>query len=100
MTYNVSEPKMAFLYKAPNENIKELYSDIFKIKKPLRTPLIKLLFDKLFAIIILLFCLPIILLLYLSNLIEGIIIPENKGPLFFYYNAVSRGKILKNTRLE
>lgn len=100
MTNAVTEPKMAFLYKAPNEKVKELYSDIFKIKEPLKTPFLKLLFDKIFATIILLACLPIILLLYLSNIIEGIIIPENKGPLFFYYNAVSRGEIFKKYKIR
>lgn len=100
MTYTVTEPKMAFLYKAPNENIKELYSDIFKIREPLKTPFLKLLFDKTFAIVILIFCLPILMLLYLANLIEGLIIPENKGPLFFYYNAVSRGNIFKKYKIR
>jgi len=100
MPFSKNEPKQAFLYKAPDENIKELYSDIFLITKALKIPLLKLLFDKSLAIIVLLLCLPIILLLYLANLIEGLIIPENRGPLFFYYHAVSRGNIFKKYKIR
>jgi len=99
MTTN-NEPKEAFPYKAPDENIKIKYKKIFEIKKPLKTPVLKLLFDKITAFVILMFCLPIILLLFIANFIEGILFPENRGPLFFYYNAVSAGKIFKKYKIR
>jgi lipopolysaccharide/colanic/teichoic acid biosynthesis glycosyltransferase len=50
--------------------------------------------------LILICCSPILLLLFLANLIEGLLIPENRGPLFFYYNAVSGGKIFKKYKIR
>ena len=96
----INEPKEAFPYKPPTEQIKNQYKEIFEIKEPLQTPGFKWLFDKTTALLILIFCSPIILLLFLANLIEGLLIPENRGPLFFYYNAVSAGKIFKKYKIR
>jgi lipopolysaccharide/colanic/teichoic acid biosynthesis glycosyltransferase len=98
---NISiEPTEAFPYKAPTEEIKTKYKEVFKIKKPLKAPFFKLVFDKIVSLVILICCLPILLLLFLANLIEGIIIPENRGTLFFYYNAVSAGRIFKKYKIR
>lgn len=94
------EPKEAFLYRAPDEAIKEKYRELFMLNHPLKVRLIKLLFDKITALFILIVSSPIILSLYLANLIEGLLIPDNRGPLFFYYNAVSRGKIFKKYKIR
>src|ERR1035437_3709612 len=96
----IAEPIEAFPYKAPTEEIKIKYKEIFKIKKPLKTPFFKLVFDKIVSLVILICSLPILLLLFLANLIEGIVIPENRGPLFFYYNAVSAGRIFKKYKIR
>ncbi|HEY3390169.1 MAG TPA: sugar transferase, partial [Prolixibacteraceae bacterium] len=66
----------------------------------MKTPLLKLLFDKILSFVALIICSPIILILYISNFIEGILIPENRGPLFFYYNAVSAGKVFKKYKIR
>lgn len=95
-----TEPKEAFPYKPPTEEIKKDYHEIFELKKPLKVPFLKLLFDKVMAFVILLCCSPIILLLVLANFLEGLIIPENRGPLFFYYNAVSAGKVFKKYKIR
>ena len=95
-----NEPKEAFPYQAPDEKTKNQFSKLFEIKEPLKTPFLKLLFDKILALIILIICSPIILLLLTANFIEGILIPENRGPLFFYYNAVSRGKVFKKYKVR
>lgn len=100
MSNEIIEPKEAFLYKAPNETIKEKYREIFEIKQPLKTPILKLVFDKIASLLILILNIPTILLLFIINLIEGILIPENRGPLFFYYNAVSEGKIFKKYKIR
>jgi lipopolysaccharide/colanic/teichoic acid biosynthesis glycosyltransferase len=96
----ITEPKEAFLYKAPDQETKEKYADIFSIKQPIKTPFLKMLFDKILAIIILVACLPVILMLFLAYKIEGLILPENRGPLFFYYNAVSQGKVFKKYKIR
>lgn len=94
------EPKEAFPYEPPTAEIKKQYKEVFEIKKSLRVPVPKLIFDKLLAGIILIFCLPIILVLFLINFVEGLLIKENRGPLFFYYNAVSQGKVFKKYKIR
>lgn len=96
----MEEPKEAFPYKPPTEEIKIQYKELFELKEPLRVPFPKLVFDKLVALLILTCCLPIILLLWLANLLEGLFIPENRGPLFFYYNAVSRGQVFRKYKIR
>ncbi|HNW98707.1 MAG TPA: sugar transferase [Bacteroidales bacterium] len=97
---NNQEPKEAFPYKPPTEEIKIKYKSLFEIKKPLEVPIFKLIFDKIVSFLILLCCSPILLCLLIFNLIEGILIPENRGPLFFYYNAVSAGRIFKKYKIR
>lgn len=100
MSNTTTEPKEAFPYLPPTEEIKEKYKELFEIKDPIRVSWTKLVFDKLFAFFILLFCSPIILGLFIFNFFEGLFIPENKGKLFFYYNAVSQGKVFKKYKIR
>ena len=94
------EPKEAFPYKPPTEEIKERYKSIFKLTEPLPPRFFKVLFDKLVAIVMLVISAPIFLLLKIAYLIEGWLIPENAGPMFFYYNAVSAGKIIHKYKIR
>lgn len=94
------EPKEAFPYKPPTKEIKEKYKELFEIKVPIIVPFPKLIFDKIASLIILLCCLPIIILLLFINLLEGIVVKNNRGPLFFYYNAVSQGKVFKKWKIR
>jgi lipopolysaccharide/colanic/teichoic acid biosynthesis glycosyltransferase len=98
--HNFEEPKEAFPYKAPDENLRTKYQDLFLIEKSVKVAFPKLLFDKLVALIILLFCSPVILLLFILNLIEGLLVPDNRGPLFFYYNGISHGKPFKKWKIR
>lgn len=95
-----SEPKEAFPYKPPTEEIKAKYAQIFSISTPLKPRWIKTVFDKTLALILLILALPIFLLLKLAFVIEGWLIPENKGPMFFYYNAVSGGKVVPKYKIR
>ncbi len=94
------EPKEAFPYKPPTEEIKNKYAQLFTLTQPVKVRLPKRIFDLLLSSSILLCCLPIILLLFILNFIEGIIIPENRGPLFFYYNGISQGKPFKKYKIR
>lgn len=94
------EPKEAFPYKPPTDEIKEKYKEIFELTDPIRIPFPKLLFDKVVALFFLLFTSPILLLLVIANWLEGILLPENKGPLFFYYLGVSHGRIFKKWKIR
>ena len=44
--------------------------------------------------------LPIIIFLKLAFILEGLLIPENKGPMFFSYNAVSQGKVFPKYKIR
>ena len=94
------EPKEAFPYKPPTKEIKEKYQHIFALKEPLEDRLPKLIFDKVVAALLLLAASPILLLLRIAYFIEGLLIPENKGPMFFSYNAVSAGKIFPKYKIR
>lgn len=97
---NKPEPKEAFPYKAPDDTIKQRYRHIFEIKQPLEDRWLKLAFDKLVAALLLLAAAPILLLLKLAYVVEGLLIPANKGPMFFYYNAVSAGRIIPKYKIR
>lgn len=95
-----TEPKQAFPYKAPSEEIKEKYKEIFELKQALKVPFPKLIFDKTLAFCFMFLSIPILIVLLLANAIEGLLIPENKGPLFFYYYAMSHGKKFKKWKIR
>lgn len=97
---NNVEPQGAFPYKAPDDFIKTKYHHIFQLKEPLADRLPKVLFDKVTAVTFLIFSAPIFLLVKIAYVIEGCIIPENKGPMFFSYNAISKGKIIPKYKIR
>lgn len=97
---NLTEPKEAFPYKPPSNKLKKQYKYLFDSNLSFKIPLTKLLFDKVFSLFFLLISTPIILILIVLNFIEGIVIQENKGPLFFYYYGVSGGKKFKKWKIR
>jgi len=97
---NKPEPKEAFPYKPPDETIKQKYSHIFELDKPLDDRFLKVVFDKVVAALLLMAAAPILLLLKVAYVIEGWLIPDNKGPMFFSYNAVSAGKVFPKYKIR
>ena len=95
-----TEPKEAFPYKPPTDEILQKYPHIFLLDHPLPLRFFKVIFDKFMASVLLLLSTPIFLFLKLAYLIEGWIIPENKGPMFFYYFGVSAGKIISKYKIR
>jgi lipopolysaccharide/colanic/teichoic acid biosynthesis glycosyltransferase len=94
------EPQGSFPYKAPDDFIKTKYHHIFQLKEPLEDRLPKVLFDKVMASVCLIISAPIFLLVKIAYVIEGWIIPENKGPIFFSYNAISKGNIIPKYKIR
>lgn len=94
------EPTEAFPYTPPTEEIKSRYADIFALTEPLPPRFFKTLFDKIVALVLLILSAPILLLLKIAYVIEGILIPENAGPMLFYYWGVSAGKKMKKWKLR
>ena len=100
MLENKIEPLEAFPYKPPTQEVINKYLNIFNLKEPLPIRFTKLAFDKLVAIFFLIFSIPIFALVKIAYVIEGLIIPENRGPMFFYYNAVSAGRIIPKYKIR
>ena len=94
------EPKESFPYKPPTEEIKFKYKSIFDINEPLKNRFAKVFFDKFISSILLFFSVPILILLKVCYLIEGYIIPENRGPMIFYYHAISAGNVIKKYKIR
>jgi lipopolysaccharide/colanic/teichoic acid biosynthesis glycosyltransferase len=97
---NKIEPREAFPYKPPTEEIRRKYQHIFALTQPLPPRFCKVLFDKLVAAHFLLISAPILFLLKMAYLVEGWLIPENSGPMFFYYNAVSAGRVIPKYKIR
>lgn len=97
---NYTEPKEAFPYTPPSEEIMIKYKDIFDIKEPLKPRFLKLVFDKFFAFILLFISLPILCLLKVAFIIEGLLVKENSGPMFFFYWGISEGKRIKKWKIR
>ena len=94
------EPIEAFPYQPPSHEIKEKYVHIFNLKKPLDERFLKLVFDKIIALFFLVFSIPILILLKVAYFVEGLIIKENRGPMLFYYWAISKGKKIKKWKIR
>ena len=89
----------AFPYKPPTHQIRRKFSYIFK-KKSIPNRFSKLLFDKFISLLALIAFAPLLILLKILFIIEGFLIPENKGPMFFYYYAVSKGKVFPKYKIR
>lgn len=90
----------SFPYKPPTEQIIIEFGDILEIKSPLKTKILKICFDKIVALIALSLGLPILLILKIAYLLEGSIIKENAGPMFFFYWARSHDKRFKKWKIR
>lgn len=95
-----SEPKEAFPYKKPSKELKEKYSHIFNLEDSLPQRLFKLVFDKVFSVIVLVIAAPILLALWLAYKFEGLLIPSHSGPMFYYYDAISAGKRISKYKIR
>jgi len=94
------EPIEAFPYLPPSEEIKKRYKHIFQLDQALDDKILKKIFDKLISFFLLLPTLPILLFLKIGFIIEGIIFPENKGPMLFYYWGISGGRKIKKWKIR
>ena len=94
------EPIKAFPYNPPSDYIKQKYSYIFSKQFSIKLKYFKIIFDKVIAFLFLIITLPIVVLLKIAFIFEGLIISKNKGPMFFSYNAVSQGKVFPKYKIR
>ena len=97
---DILEPKEAFPYAPPSEEIKKKYRHIFEINEPLPIRLPKLVFDKVFSLILLAISVPVLILIKVAYVIEGLLIPENAGPMFFFYWGISAGRPIPKYKIR
>ena len=96
----IEEPSQAFPYKPPTDEIKNRYKQIFGMTMKVKHRLIKVLFDKLFSSLLLFLAAPLLLLIKLLYILEGFIIPDNKGPMIYSYDAVSHGETFHKYKMR
>jgi lipopolysaccharide/colanic/teichoic acid biosynthesis glycosyltransferase len=96
----VVEPKQAFPYRPPTAEIRQRYKHIFDLKEPLPARFFKTIFDKLVALFFLSLSAPVLLILKIAYLVEGWLIPENAGPMLFFYWSVSAGKVIPKYKIR
>ena len=94
------EPEEAFPYKAPTAELRLEYEEIFAQNEQLPPRLDKLLFDKTLAILILLIAAPILATVWVAYKVEGLIIPENRGNVIYYYWSMSGGHRIKKWKIR
>ena len=97
---NFIEPPEAFPYEPPTVQVRERYSRLFELTNPPNIRPYKRAFDVLMASFFIVLTLPLLLLLYLMNFLEGLIDKSARGPLIFYYKSVSRGKVFKKWKVR
>lgn len=97
---NAPEPTQAFPYAPPTEEIRERYANIFKLDAKLRARWSKVVFDKTVAAMLLCVAIPVLLVLKVAYVVEGILSPECRGPMLFFYWGVSGGRRIKKWKLR
>jgi lipopolysaccharide/colanic/teichoic acid biosynthesis glycosyltransferase len=95
-----NEPSEAFPYTPPTDEIRFKYAHIFELTEPLPSVFLKVAFDKLLALLLLAASAPVLLMIKLAYVGEGVFIPENRGPMLFFYWGVSAGKRIKKWKLR
>ena len=82
----------AFPYRPPSEEIKKKYSDIFSLESPLKDRPLKLVFDKVVSALVIVALSPVFLCIFTAYLIDGLVHPDHRGPVFASYIAGSCGR--------
>ena len=101
MTENLNaEPEEAFPYLPPSADLREKYADIFALTEPIPLRLDKWLFDKIVSIAVLSVAAPILGLMWCAYKIEGLIDPQSRGPVFYYYWSMSGGRKIKKLKVR
>jgi lipopolysaccharide/colanic/teichoic acid biosynthesis glycosyltransferase len=90
----------AFPYRPPAEKIREKYAHIFALEGPLRDRPLKLLFDKVVAVLALVLLSPLFLIIFAAYIVEFLAHPEKNRSFFSAYTASSRGRKFKKLKFR
>ena len=91
MFENFEEPKGAFPYKAPSEELRNRYKYMYEQLESPKMRMSKRLFDICVSVAALIvFFIPSSLLLF-AYFVEQVFVKQNRGPFLYYYNSISQG---------
>ena len=85
-------PEDTPFYKKVDPRIRNRFKNIFALKQPLNNKISKEIFDKLLAFLSIPVVFPLIFLIIIAILIEGLFFSDCKGPIFASYWSYSKGK--------
>jgi len=88
----IEDDRKLYPYGRVTGELRSRYSEIFSLPGPLRLRTGKIVFDKALALVLIILAAPLFLILFIANGLDGLIHPEEKGPLFAPYIASDRGK--------
>ena len=88
-----------FPYLPPSEELLAKHAHLFSLDY-IKTPMFKLLVDKIIASIVLISCIPILVVLYMLSKIESAYDKSARGPFFYYYWSVSGGRTIKKWKIR
>lgn len=89
----------SFPYQAPSKELTTKYSHLEDLAQ-IELPLLKIIFDKIFAIYVILVTTPLLLIVFLASKIEGWLDRTTKGPFLYFYWSVSGGKKIKKWKIR
>jgi lipopolysaccharide/colanic/teichoic acid biosynthesis glycosyltransferase len=100
VTAEPEEPKGAFIYEPPSDEVRQRYAEIFALDAPLSERPLKVLFDRACALGALAATSPVFVTLFVANAVEGAFIPEHQGDFLISYKAVSKGKVFPKYKIR
>jgi lipopolysaccharide/colanic/teichoic acid biosynthesis glycosyltransferase len=100
VTSEPEEPKGAFIYEPPSDEVRHRYAEIFALNGPLKERAFKALFDRACALGALAVTSPVFVALFVANAIEGAFIPEHRGDFIISYKAVSKGQVFPKFKIR
>lgn len=85
-----------FPWKPPSAELREEFADVFARRGPLPLRPLKVVFDRVGALVAILLATPVYLLIVLASWVDGAVHPDHAGPLFSsYWSKTCRGLVLK-----
>ncbi len=88
----VKDDHKLYPYGRVTDELREKYRDIFLLREPLKRRAAKVVFDKVLALVLIILAFPVFIIMFVANKIDGLIHPQERGPLFAPYIASDRGK--------
>lgn len=90
----------SFPYKPPSNELRKKYSYFYDQSKIIKRRRIKRLIDVILGLIGCIIIIPILCIIKILYVVEGMILPWNSGPMFYFYWSMSGGRKIKKWKLR